>query len=327
MAQQHDHRSGAPSHALVARLRVRQLALLLAVEQHRTVSRVASELGLTQPAVTKAVQEVEDIFSATLFERTARGLKPNAAGKAILALARHWLAELDATAEALKSIQTGREGRLRLGVAHGIPDTFLWPALQHLLDGATRVSVMTREGTTDELVTALVGRELDCALGRSYDGDATGLVQQALYEQEACLVMASASARRMARAPLELKQLANLNWILPPANTPMRRTYNAMFIAAGLQPPAPLLEAVYGRSVGAVLRLVPDAIAIVAKDVLVDLVDAGGCEALPLQLGLNLPPICFFTTVDLDQHPVVGSLRQKMIDTAESLRRGGRNGR
>lgn len=314
-----ERRANGLRHALVTRLKFRQLSLLLAVEQHRTVTRVAAELGLSQPAVTKAIQEVEGIFDCPLFDRTGRGMSPTTAGRAVLDLVRRWFAELDAATHVLTSIEAGRQGRLRLGVAHGIPDSLLLAALHELIAGPQRVAVMTREGTTDDLVAALRSRELDCAIGRSYDGDATGLVQQSLYEQEACLVMVAASARRLTKVPFDLAKLSRLDWIMPPANTPVRRIYNAMFVAAGLQPPVPLLETVYGRSVGAVLRMEPNAIAIVARDVVGELIGLGGCAVLPYRLSLNLPPICFFALKGMEKHPVVSAVQAKMIATGQAL--------
>src|SRR5437763_16681178 len=91
-------------HALLTRLKLRQLALLQAIARHRTLGRVAADMRLSQPAITKALHEVEDIFGAPLFERTSRGLAPTAAGDAVLAYARRWLAELESTAQVLTSI-------------------------------------------------------------------------------------------------------------------------------------------------------------------------------------------------------------------------------
>ncbi len=306
---------------LVSRLRLRQLALLLAIERLRTLSRVASEMRLSQPAISKALREVEDTFAAPLFERTRQGLQPTPAGEAVLTYARRWFAELEATAHVLSSLEGGHAGRLRIGVAHGIPQALLQGALVHLLDRKSRVSVMTREGTTDDLVRGLMARELDCALGRAFDGEATGLVQHPVHEQEACLVMAAGSARRLARGRLTLASLAPFDWIMPPANTPMRRTYNAMFIAAGLQPPRPILESLSGRSVETVLRLEPNAIAVLARDVAAEMTTSGQCAVLPYRLSLSLPPVCFFTTADLASHPIVRSLRGAVVDSARSMQK------
>jgi DNA-binding transcriptional LysR family regulator len=201
-------------HALLSRLKLRQLSLLQAIDRHRTLGRVAAEMRVSQPAITKALREAEDIFGSRLFERTSRGLVPTPAGDAVLHYAQRWLAELEATSRVLTSLEAGRSGRLRLGLTQQVPQLLLSAALTHLLDRTPRVAVMTREGTTDELVASLVARELDCAIGRSYDGDATGLVQEAIHQQEPCLVVAAKSVKRLSRGPLDWARLAQLDWIL-----------------------------------------------------------------------------------------------------------------
>jgi DNA-binding transcriptional LysR family regulator len=308
-------------HALLTRLKLRQLSLLQAIDRHRTLGRVAAEMRLSQPAITKALREVEDIFGSPLFERTPRGLVPTPSGDAVLHYAQRWLAELESTTRVLTSLEAGRSGRLRLGLTQQVPQKLLSAALSHLLDRSPRMAVMTREGTTDELVAGLVARELDCAIGRAYDGDATGLVQEPVYQQEPCLVVAAKSAKRLARGPLDWAKLAQLDWILPPPNTPMRRTYNAIFVGAGVQPPMPMLETTSIRSMETVLRTEPNAVAIMARDVVAEMEQAGYWAALPYRLNWNLPPVSFFTTKQLEAHPMVSSLRQVVVETAAAMQR------
>lgn len=306
--------------ALLSRLKLRQLALLQTIDRHRTLGRVAAEMQLSQPAITKALHEVEDIFGSQLFERTSRGLVPTAAGEAVLRYARRWLAELDATSRVLTSLEAGRGGRLRLGLTQQVPQQLMSAALTQLLDRSPRISVMAREGTTDELVAGLLARELDCAIGRSYDGDAGGLVQQAIYEQEPCLVVGAKNVQRLSRGPLDWARLAQLDWILPPPNTPMRRTYNAVFVGAGVQPPLPILETTAIRSIEMMLRQEPNAITIFARDVVAEMERAGHWAALPYKLGWNLPPVSFFTTKELEEHPTVQSLRSVVVETARRMK-------
>lgn len=306
--------------ALLSRLKLRQLALLQAIDRHRTLGRVAAEMQLSQPAITKALHEVEDIFGSTLFDRTSRGLVPTAAGDAVLHYARRWLAELEATTRVLTSLEAGRGGRLRLGLTQQVPQRLMSAALTHLLGRSPRISVMAREATTDELVAGLLARELDCAIGRSYDGDAGGLVQEAIYEQEPCLVVGAKNARRLSRGPLDWARLAQLDWILPPPNTPMRRTYNAIFVGAGVQPPLPILETNAVRSMETVLRQEPNAITIFARDVVAEMEQAGHWAALPYRLSWNLPPVSFFTLKELEGHPTVQSLRGVVIETSQRMK-------
>ncbi len=306
-------------HALLTRLKMRQLALLLTIDRHRTLGRVAAEMRVSQPAITKALREVEDIFGNTLFERTSRGLVPTMPGEAVLDYTRRWMAELESTTQVLTALQAGRAGRLRLGFTQQVPQQLLSAALTHLLERTPRVAVMTREGTTDELVASLQARELDCAIGRSYDGSASGLVQEAVYQQEPCLVVAAGSAKRLSRGALDWARLAKLDWILPPPNTPMRRTYNAVFVGAGVQPPVPLLETTSLRSMETVLQHEPNAIAILARDVVTEMERSGRFAALAYRLNWNLPPVSFFTLEQVAGNPMVASLRKVVVETAKGM--------
>ncbi|RYF54444.1 MAG: LysR family transcriptional regulator [Comamonadaceae bacterium] len=312
MASSHDP-AAALHHALVTRLKLRQLALLQRIDRHRTLGRVAAEMRLSQPAVTKALKEVEDIFGSVLFDRTPRGLVPTPAGDAVLGYAKRWLAELEATAQVVSSFEAGRAGRVRVGLTQQVPQKFISALMDHLLRRAPRVATLVREGTTDELVGLLLAGELDCAIGRSYDGDATGLVQEAVYEQEPCLVVCAKSAKRLARGPLDWARLAKLDWILPPPNTPMRRTYNAVFVGAGVQPPVPMLESTSIRTLETALRDEPNAISILARDVVDEMEAKGHWRALPYRLGWNLPPVSFLTTSALQGNHLVKELRDVVV--------------
>jgi DNA-binding transcriptional LysR family regulator len=309
-------------HALLSRLKLRQLSLLQAVDRQRTLGRVAAEMRVSQPAISKALREVEDLFGGPLFERTPRGLVPTPAGDAVLHYAKRWLAELESTTRVLTSLEAGRSGRLRLGLTQQVPQQLLSAALAHLLHRSPRMAVMTREGTTDELVAGLLARELDCAIGRAYDGDASGLVQEPIYQQEPCLVVAAGSVKRLSRGPLDWARLAQLDWVLPPPNTPMRRTYNALFVGAGVQPPVPILESTSIRSLETVLRTEPNAVAILPRDVVTEMEKTGHWGALPYRLSWNLPPVSFFTTVPLHGHAMVRELREVVVLEASRMQAG-----
>jgi hypothetical protein len=99
----------------------------------------------------------------------------------------------------------------------------------------------------------------------------------------------------------------------------MRRTYNAIFVGAGVQPPVPLLETTSIRSMETVLRTEPNAISILARDVVAELEAAGHWGALPYRLSWNLPPVSFFTTKDLEGHPMVKELRKVVGDVARRM--------
>jgi DNA-binding transcriptional LysR family regulator len=304
---------------MVSRLKLRQLRLLQVIQQHRTVNRAAAAMGLSQPAISKALREVEDVFSTRLFERTSRGLVPTPAGEAILAYALRWLAEVDAAARVLAAIDAGRRGRVRVGFTHYVPQALLSTAISHMLDRDQPVAMLTREGTTDELVRAILDRELDAAIGRSFDGTSPEIEQFSIYQQEPCLIVSAKSVKRLSRGELDWARLAQLDWVLPPPNTPMRRTYNAIFVGAGVQPPAPVVETLSLRSVETALRVDANAVTILPLDVAADFVAAGHCALLPYRLTWSLPPVTFFTLKQAVAEPAMTALRDALSHTAQQM--------
>ncbi|WP_265920373.1 LysR family transcriptional regulator [Cupriavidus nantongensis] len=278
-------------HNLVSRLRLRHLPLLLALARQRSVSRVAAELNLSQPAVTKTLREIEDIFMVPLFTRTRRGLEPTPTGLAVLAHARLTLADADALGRELAAIEAGLSGRLRLGVIPYISRGVLDTACTFGLAQNPRVSVLVREGTTDELVSALREHELDCVIARTFFAPGADIVQQPLYREEPALVVPTAAATRLARGALDWHRLAERDWILPPPNTPIRRTINTIFAVAGVAQPTPMVETYSIKTMATLMRRHPAATTIVPRAVANELVEARGAVVLPHALSWDLPPV------------------------------------
>ena len=92
----------------------------------------------------------------------------------------------------------------------------------------------------------------------------------------------------MSKGALDWSRLAALDWIFPPPNTPMRRTFNTIFLSAGVEPPSPIVETVSVKTIETVLRYEPNAITILARDVSLELAANGHCA--PLRYRLELEP-------------------------------------
>ncbi|KDP86974.1 sporulation protein [Cupriavidus sp. SK-3] len=282
--------SGRLQHSLATRLKFRHLTLLLALEKQRSVSRVAAEMNLSQPAVTKALHEVEEIFLAPLFIRARRGLEPTATGSAVLAHARLVMADTEALGHELTAIEAGLHGRLRLGVIPYVSTAVLDAVCAHCLEQTPAVSVLVHEGTTDELVAALRAHEIDCAIARIYCSPGEDIVQTQLYAEEPTIVVHAAAARRLSASALDWGKLAGLDWILPPDHTPIRRTIDTLFATASAAPPVAIVETFSIKTMAALLRVRPRAITIVPRGVAEELVARGGAM-LSHALQWDLPAV------------------------------------
>ena len=164
--------AGTIQHAVLSRLKMRQLALLQAIDRHRALNRVANEMRLSQPAITKALREVEDIFGTALFTRSSRGLAPTAAGDAVLLQAKRWLADLESTSHVLAASNAGHGGGVRIGITTQVAQALLTAALKALLGQSPRLSAFIIEGTTDQLVGRMVSKGATKTSGRNASNSA-----------------------------------------------------------------------------------------------------------------------------------------------------------
>lgn len=282
---------------LETRLKMRHYVLLLAVDRHRSITRVAEQLSLAQPTVTRALADVEDIFMTPLFLRSRRGLEPTVAGEVVLARARLAVADNHALQQELRAVSgAGLQGRLRVGVIPYAATQTLDAAWQHLFGLRPRIALLAHEDTTHNLVQAVRQRTLDCALCRfSHDSTDDDLVQELLYRQEACVVVSTASAPRLAHQSsqdrLDISLLADMDWIFPPSDTPIRRMIDAVFAAAGRTVPVPLLEAYAVRTVASAMQQLPRAITVLPQDVAQAVAATGAAEVMPRPLPWSLPPV------------------------------------
>jgi DNA-binding transcriptional LysR family regulator len=96
-------------------MELRHLRYFIAVAELRSVRAASEQLHVTQPAISRQIQDLENTIGATLFERAPRGLKLTAAGEAYLSEVRDILARVDAANRLARRIASGVQGHLRIG--------------------------------------------------------------------------------------------------------------------------------------------------------------------------------------------------------------------
>lgn len=306
---------------LATRLKLRHFMLLAELDRHRSVSRAAQHLGLSQPTVTRALGEIESIFMAQLFTRSRRGLEPTPAGALVLARAKVALADTRSLGQDLETLAIGLHGRLRIGVIPFLSRVTQDSVWQHLLALQPRMGFVVEEATTHKLLQAVQARTLDCAICRFAPASAeAGLEQRFLYHQEPRLVVSCAAAERLRKRKLDWEALASLRWIFPPADTPIRQMIHSIFVSAGQPVPVPLLEAYGHNTLVSVLRRMPDAIAILPDDIAQEVASASGAQVLPQRLQWNLPPVGVVRLREAAHAAIVDALTESLRQATDERR-------
>ncbi|UYO92985.1 LysR substrate-binding domain-containing protein [Pollutimonas sp. M17] len=282
---------------LTARLKMRHLQLLLRIRQHGSLTRVAEEMSTSQPAVTNALAEVESMFGAPLFDRSARGMSPTALGEVALARAQAMINDLGNLVRDMETVASGNAAHLHIGVIPFISGQMLSTAVQHTLpEGGGRLTLTIHEGTSDQLMQQLRDHTLDIAVGRpSTAVNIDQLEFEALYDQQPRLVAGRRLAAQLGRRRLNWRQLARLDWILGAPGTPIREQVSDIFLKAGVAPPAPIIESYATKLMGELIVSNDQAVSIVPADIADELVRIAGVAIVPYSFDWTLPPIALFT--------------------------------
>lgn len=141
------------------------LASLLAIAEHGSVSAAARARNLTQPSISRQVQELERQLGVHLVERTSLGARLTPAGETLAEGARELLTGLASLPERVRSRQGEVSGRVRLGAIDSIGIYVLPPILARFVQANPRVDVQVVCQSSPQLMAMLLDDELDVAIG------------------------------------------------------------------------------------------------------------------------------------------------------------------
>ncbi|GAB3458126.1 LysR family transcriptional regulator [Massilia terrae] len=231
-----------PNWFLKARLKTRQLLLLIALDDFRNIHRAAEELHMTQPAASKQIKDLEDMLEVRLFDRLPRGMEPTIYGETMIRHARMALTSLALAHDDLVTLKSGLSGQVEVGVIMSPAMALLPRAVARVKEQAPLLRVGIQLEPSNVLLDKLQRGMLDFMIGRVQEtGSATALVYEELTEEPACAVVRPGHPL-LARTQLELKDIASLPWILPPQGSILRHRFEMMFRREGLQPPANVVD-------------------------------------------------------------------------------------
>ncbi|WP_321949569.1 LysR family transcriptional regulator [Paraburkholderia sp. J10-1] len=237
-------------------MKIHQLRALVEVAATGTLKGAAYRLHVTQPAVTKAIRELEDEFGVRLFERNPWGVVPTPEGVALLQRARTVVREMERAEEDLAHMKGRREGRLVIGVSPiagtaGLAEAFVefrrrWP----------HVTIEFVELGLNQLREQLRNRAVDLAFAafpvNPVSPGEDGAQVKALLAFDAVFVTRANGP--FARAS-SLAQLQDAEWIHTDVTDNYPGYIHAMFERAGLEPPRRVTRCTsYGLFYGLTVR-------------------------------------------------------------------------
>jgi DNA-binding transcriptional LysR family regulator len=271
--------------AISGRLKLKQLRLIVTIEEQASVLRAAETLNISQPGATKLLKDAESDLGVPLFDRTNRGMVATDYGRALIRHAKLVLSQLSHAAEELEDLAEGTGGRVTVGTLLAASAVLLPTAIRRLREKRPRVSVAVIEGTNDRLMPALAVGDIDFVVGRLPEFRFRDeFVQEPLFHEEVCVVV-RADHPLARRSRLRIAALAESEWILPPPETTLRRQVEKAFHDAGVEPPRAAVQSV-SLLTNRALLLSTDMIGVWPRQVILEDVRSGALAILPV----TLPP-------------------------------------
>jgi DNA-binding transcriptional LysR family regulator len=231
-----------PNWFLKARLKTRQLLLLIALDDFRNIHRAADQLHMTQPAASKQLKDLEDMLEVRLFERLPRGMEPTLYGETMIRHARMALTSLSLAHEDIVALKAGLSGQVEVGVIMAPAMALLPRAIARTKEQAPLLRIGVQLEPSNVLLDKLQRGTLDFMIGRILEKeDSTGLVYEELTEERACAVVRPGHPL-LGNTALTLDEMVDRPWILPPHGSILRHRFDMMFRRAGLQPPVNVVD-------------------------------------------------------------------------------------
>ena len=142
------------------RLRLRDLDTLIAVIESRGLRRAAERLHLSQPAVSKAMQELEELLGYKLLERGRRGVEPTEFGLALLNRSKVIFDELQGAAADLAHLADPASGVVRLGAVETFMAGLVSATIDYTLGQYPRMSLILESGQSQDLINYFLRERL-----------------------------------------------------------------------------------------------------------------------------------------------------------------------
>jgi DNA-binding transcriptional LysR family regulator len=270
-----------------ARLKTRQLLLLVHLDDHRCVLRAAESAGMTQPAASKLLREIEIAMDARLFERHARGIVPTAYGEICVRHARLALLEMNQAQDEVVALKAGQTGKVTVGTVLS-PGTSLVPiTVARLKQQYPSMIISIELDSSKPLVDKLLQGQLDILIARVLDWHNMDELSFEPLADERHAVIAGRGHPLSGKRNLRLEDLVDQAWVLPPPGSLVRDRLVSVFTDRGLKLPQNLVQTNSHPVITSLLRM-SNMIAPLSREAVQPECDRGDLTVLMEDIGLMI---------------------------------------
>ena len=296
-------------------IKMRHLAAFVETVQCGSLKRAAERIHISQPAISKTLQDLERILGAPLLHRNRGGVVLTREGDIFRPFAEQSLAALNHGLVSLDALRSGVAAPLRIGALPSVAAGLLPDAILKFADLSPATPVTVEDCTRRALVERLRAGDLDLVVGRMGRPETmTGLSFTQLYSEH---VIFSVAADHPLAGCRDLTALVNWLVLYPPRCAAIRPLVDRFLIAQGVADWPNRLETVsvaFGRS----MTLGPaQSVWIISQGVVARDIEAGRMVPLPFETSEMAGPVGILVRAEEDPTPPMRLFRQALLNAQE----------
>lgn len=225
---------GSASERIGRRLKLHDLRLFMAVVETGSMGRAAQRLNTSQPNVSRAIAELEQVMGVRLLERHRQGVAATQYGRALLDCGIAVFDELGQGLKAIESLSDPSAGEVRLGSPAPIAAGFVAAVIDRLSQRYPRMVFDLTVAESQPLFRQLRERRLDLLIARRFAAIADERLNFEILYRDSYVVAAGARSPLARRRQTALADLTQEVWVLPPAGSVIGAAARDAFAAAGV---------------------------------------------------------------------------------------------
>ncbi|MBX9829392.1 MAG: pca operon transcription factor PcaQ [Xanthobacteraceae bacterium] len=302
------------------RLKLRHLQTLLAIAEGGSLVRAAGKLGVTQPAVTKILAEMETIIGQQLVERTRQGILLTASGQILLRYATSSMRTIQEGLDSIARMQRADAPVIVVGALPNVGATVLPSAVRRFVTAFPMARLRIQAGSNAFLLASLRQGVLDLVIGRLGEpSDMQCLTFEQLYTES--LIFVARPGHPLHAANPSLTDLRGLPLVLPDAGTRIRAIADEFFLSSGLALADPVIETI-DSSFGRALVLKSSAVWCVPLGVVARDIRCGSLVRLNIDTKTTCGPVGITQRADHTSSDAIRILVEEVRVSAAAYRNG-----
>ncbi|PWV98920.1 LysR family pca operon transcriptional activator [Hoeflea marina] len=276
------------------RIKIRHLESFVEVARQKSVGRAATSLGLTQPAVTRTIRELETIVGQPLIARDGRGIRLSPQGEVFLTHAGISLAAVRGGMQALAETAPAPGPMVRIGALPTVSVTVMPAAVSQLLASETPSRLRVITGENRVLLDQLRKGDLDMVMGRMPAPEQMGGLRfEPLYRDRVVFVVSSQHPLA-GRDHVPADVLGRYPVLFPPEGSIIFPYVETLLVEQGMTRPSQAIETV-SDSFGRAFVREQNAIWIISRGVVAAEIDGGQFSVLPIDTGSTMGSVGLVT--------------------------------